>query len=177
MEFLLIIKQAFIVLCVTFCSMNCLAQQRIIMYDKSESGQLNKAHSFTLPISVTCKFKNGNRRQLVIEKIIGDSFIFQQKENMLDINNCIYNDIQHIVFHADGYHLRNVLAITTTVMTAFTNTFTLYYMANKSEVNDGNPYLQIVIIPLDFVVNGLNILALNNLPTRYTTNRYSYFLK
>ena len=76
----------------------CHAQQTILFRTIDESG----SKKYTLPNKVTCTFANGEKKQLVLTQVKGDSLIFERYYNQQQNYNCTYSSLKGIRFHKKG---------------------------------------------------------------------------
>lgn len=103
---------------------------------------------YTLPTAVTCTFGNKVKRDLVLEKVQGDSFYFEQYYNQEANYDCLIKSVGKIKFHKKNEELSYFFYGGFWVSSAFFSFISL--VAYKSE-----PALSIFIIPftaLNFVM-------------------------
>ncbi len=74
------------------------AQQKIRFF-KENSDCVSK--TYTLPVSVTCTFADGTKKRLMLERIIGDSLVFEKYYNQ-ENHDCKFNSLKKIHMHKRG---------------------------------------------------------------------------
>ena len=74
------------------------AQQKIRFCRKESSWK----STYKLPISVTCTFKNGQKKHLILNEIKGDSLIFEKYYNQPQVYDCSYTSLKKITIHFWG---------------------------------------------------------------------------
>ena len=82
----------------------CNAQQKIMFLEKGNQQEIGGI-VYTLPVSVTCTFGHGLKRQLVLYKVQGDSFYFEQYYNQEANYNCLIKSVGKIKFHKKNEEL------------------------------------------------------------------------
>ena len=90
------------------------AQQKIRFFKKN-SDCVSK--TYTLPVSVTCTFADGTKKRLMLEKIIGDSLVFEKYYNQDKIYDCSSIKILKMNFHKKGEYILFPLTIGVVVYT------------------------------------------------------------
>ena len=76
----------------------CNAQQKIMFLEKGNQQEIRNS-IYTLPTAVTCTFGNKVKRDLVLEKVQGDSFYFEQYYNQEANYDCLIKSVGKIKFH------------------------------------------------------------------------------
>lgn len=76
----------------------CNAQQKIMFLEKGNQQEIGNS-IYTLPTAVTCTFGNKVKRDLVLEKVQGDSFYFEQYYNQEANYDCLIKSVGKIKFH------------------------------------------------------------------------------
>jgi hypothetical protein len=157
-------------------SMLCNAQQSILLSSNLNS-EISNAQVFKLPITVTCKFKNQSSKTLVLVRVVGDSLFFENNLNQSNENNCLYFDLEYIQFQNNTFHLKNTLAIFSTAI-ALTCSTLMFYGVYKKETDDKISQLAaIILFPATLVSISLSVVSLASLPPKYSSKKYSLFVK
>jgi len=101
----------------------CNAQQKIMFLEKGNQQEI-EGIVYTLPISVTCTFGHGVKKQLVLTKVQGDSFYFEKYYNQASNFNCSIKSVGKIKFHKKSenflYFMRGSLIASSVFFTAVT---------------------------------------------------------
>lgn len=80
------------------------AQQKIMFLEKGNQQEIRNI-IYTLPIAVTCTFGNSIKRDLVLEKVQGDSFYFEKYYNQEANYDCLIKSVGKIKFHKKNEEL------------------------------------------------------------------------
>ena len=142
------------------------AQQKIRFF-KENSDCVSK--TYTLPVSVTCTFLDGSKKRLMLEKIIGDSLVFEKYYNQDKIYDCTSNKILKMNFHKKGEYVLFPLTIGVVGPTLAFGYISLNLLFNlKSEAA--------VILPitslLTLVGGTCSYYLIRNLPYSYRTSKW-----
>lgn len=141
------------------------AQQQIVFENKNN----NSSKSYSLPLSVTCYFKDGSKKRVVLENVIGDSLVFEKYYNQVKYD-CTFNSIVKMRIHKRGEIVLYTLFGTFLASTAIFAAVAGYSFS--APVNDpGNPSYTIgaLFIPVAAVSGIGAVIFKNHLPRTYKT--------
>ncbi len=141
------------------------AQQKIVFVNKNN----NNSKSYSLPLSVTCTFKDGSKKRVILEKVIGDSLVFEKYYNQ-ENNDCRFNSLKKIHLHKRGEIVLYTLFGTFLSSTVIFATAAGYLMS--APVNDpGDPSHStgVLFIPVAAISGIGAVIFKNHLPRTYKT--------
>lgn len=142
------------------------AQQQIRFF-KEKSDRVSK--TYTLPVSVTCTFLDGSKKRLMLEKIIGDSLVFEKYYNQVTYD-CTFNSIFKMRMHKRGEIVLYTLFGTFLSSTVIFATAAGYLMSTP--VNDpGDPSHStgVLFIPVAAITGIGAVIFKNHIPRTYKT--------
>ncbi len=168
MEFLLnnCMKNILLIFILLFISNFCFAQQKIVF----ENQTTISSRSFTLPISVTCFFKDNSQQDLLLESVHGDSLIFKKYYNLPQNFDCKYSSLEKIKIHKNAERASAVLCAFLAISAIITIPASIVFLAN------GNAAAT-TTVPIS-IVSTLGTIALVSIPNNdFETNEWRIYAK
>ena len=155
----------------------CFAQQKIV-FEKVDANQFSPfKKEYTLPKSVTCTFKNGTKQRLVLEKVKGDSLIFQKYYNQPQNFDCVFSSLEKIKIHKKDEEVLYVLFSGFALTTA--SFITIAILDNHPPVDAGDPSLGLAYLfsmATIFPITGAIITA-SSFPKNYKISKWKLYAK
>ena len=170
-------KSAFYFFSFLLLSLLSNAQQSILL-TKNTIGEISNVQLFKLPIKVTCKIKNQSSKTLVLDRVNGDSLIFESQLNQTNENNCLYSDLKFIQFHNNSYHSKHLFARFSTAIAVFSTAINIYTISKKNTPNnEATQFAAFITFPVALISISLSIISIANLPPKYNYIKYSLSVK
>jgi small-conductance mechanosensitive channel len=165
-QYTCIMKRIALLLIFIFGFLLTQAQQKIRFF-KENSDCVSK--TYTLPVSVTCTFADGTKKRLMLEKIIGDSLVFEKYYNQDKIYDCSSNKILKMNFHKKGEYVLSPLTVGLVGSALAFGYISLDLLFNlKSE---GAVILPVTSV-LTLVGGTCSYYLIRNLPSSYKTSKW-----
>ena len=162
-------KETFLFI-ILFLSNYCFAQQTIVF----QNPHIKKGITCILPISVTCKFKNGEKVNLKLKQVVGDSLIFE-KNNFISKNyDCIYSDLNILKIHEKNeIGTYTAFGLTSTIL-VFSISSAIYCAANRDgEYGYVNSGFAVLWSTLTIFFSIPTAILANNFPKRLQQNKWT----
>lgn len=141
------------------------AQQQIVLVNKNN----NSSKSYSLPLSVTCTFKDGSKKRLILENVIGDSLVFEKYYNQYKYD-CKYNFIVKMRIHKRGEIVLYTLFGTFLASTVIFATVAGYcFSAPVNDPGDPSYSTGALLIPVAAISGIGAVICKNHLPRTYKT--------
>jgi hypothetical protein len=151
------------------------AQQQIFFINPKNPSK--KLAVYKLPQHVTCTFKNGEKQSLVLEKVIGDTLIFEKMQYSKVNPTHQFHDIQKILFHKKGEEVLYTLTIGFAGLSAF-SLVCFFVEAATFEATDGGGFPEHILLPPIALITGvISGLLYTTLPKYYTSSNYQIYIK
>jgi hypothetical protein len=162
-----------------FINSICFAQQKIV-FEKNDSNLFAPfTKEYTLPKSVHCTFKDGTQERLVLEKVKGDSLIFQKYYNKTQNYDCVFSSLKKIKIHKNGEVTLYILFVGLTG-SAVTMSY-LSYLGFNTEIKDAGesaPRLMATLILFPVAITTIGaVITLANFPKSYKPKKWKMYAK
>jgi len=171
-------KNILLIFILHFCINFCNAQQKIV-FEQITPTFINKIkREYLLPKSVTCTFNNGTKQRLVLEKVKGDSLIFQKYYNQTQNFDCVFSSLKKIKVHRKGENFTYVLF---SGFTIFGLALTAFAVENPDFVASGaaDPsgfFYALIVYPIVLTTTGA-IITSTSFPKKYYTDEWKLYVK
>jgi hypothetical protein len=142
------------------------AQQKIRFF-KEKSDRVSK--TYTLPVSVTCTFLDGSKKRLMLEKIIGDSFVFKKYYNQEKVYDCKSNCIIKMTLHNKYDYVYYTLAAGTTGFTIVMDVLFIDLIKNGQLTNSDILISSLFLTAFNYIGN---YFLIYKLPKTYKTSKW-----
>jgi len=132
---------------------------------------------YKLPQHVTCTFKNGEKQSLVLEKVIGDTLIFEKIQYSTVNPTHQFHDIQKILFHKKGEEVLYTLNIGFAGLSAFSLVCFFEGAAYEEPTEGAGIPVSILFLPIALITGVISGLLYTTLPKYYTSTNYQIYIK
>ena len=154
----------------------CLAQQQIMFNKIIDPTYYPVTKQYTLPQSVTCFFKDGSKKRMMLEHVNGDTLFFIKFYNQTG-NACLYSSLRKMKIHKKGEVFLGVLCAGFSGTAIFFVTIAI--MSNHPPTDAGDPSLAIshlAAIASTIPITGAIITAAA-LPKHYDPQKWKLYAK
>jgi hypothetical protein len=163
-------------LLIVLCAFNAKSQQRIFFINKENPEK--KVAIYKLPQHVTCTFSNGEKQSLVLEKVIGDTLIFEPFQYSSEHPTYLFSNLKKVYFHKKGEHVLKIITLGFAGVSV-TSLVGFFIAANQYEPpteNGGFPAF-ILLPPFALITGTVAGLVYTTLPKSYKSKNYQIFIK
>lgn len=153
-------------------TLNVKGQQRIFFIEKEKTEK--KVAIYKLPQHVTCTFNNGEKQSLVLEKVIGDTLIFEPLQYSSEHPTYLFSNFKKVYFHKKG----EVLLGLTTLGFAGVSVVSVAGIFTAVIVGDSYAGLVVLVLsPFALISGTIAGLLYTTLPKSYNSKTHDIFIK
>lgn len=163
-------------LLIVLCTLNAKSQHRIFFVNKENPEK--KVAIYKLPQHVTCTFSNGEKQSLVLEKVIGDTLIFEPFQYSSEHPTYLFSNLKKVYFHKKGEHVLKIITLGFAGVSVATvvGFFVAANQLRQSSENGGD--IGILFLPPFALITGtIAGLVYTTLPKSYKSKNYQIFIK
>lgn len=148
----------------------CNAQQKLFI-EKISNG---KTKAYKLPKEVTCVFTDGRKYLLTLERIKGDTLVFEKEFQQTQNFECKFSDLIKIKFHKNGEEVLYTLTVASTASTValIVGFFVAINQYKQPNENGGFPAF-LLLPPLALITGSISALFYSTLPKSYNYTEYT----
>ena len=155
----------------------CFAQEKIVFEQQQATFIEPVKRVYTLPKSVTCTFNDGTKQRLVLERINGDSLIFQKYYNQTQNYDCIYSALQKIKIHKKGEMFLYTLLAGFTGTTIFFLTVANILDHPQTDVGDPSKLFAVVFRIASILPISGAVITVASFPKKYNPHDWKLYAK
>jgi hypothetical protein len=171
----MMLYKIFFVLIVLY-TLNAKSQQRIFFINKENPEK--KVAIYKLLQHVTCTFNNGEKQSLVLEKVIGDTLIFEPFQYSSEHPTYLFSNLKKVYFHKKGEHVLKIITLgfAGVSLTSLVGFFIAANQLRQSSENGGD--IGILFLPPFALITGtIAGLVYTTLPKSYKSKNHQIFIK
>ena len=148
------------------------SQQHIFFVNKEEP--YDKVAIYKLPQHVTCTFNNGEKQSLVLEKVIGETLIFEPFQYSSEHPTYLFNNFKKVYFHKKGEYVLKLVTL------GFAGVSVTSVISIFATVIHGDNYAAITLLilpPFALITGTIAGLFYTTLPKSYNSKTHQIFIK
>jgi hypothetical protein len=163
-------------LLILLSTLNVKGQQRIFFIEKEKTEK--KVAIYKLPQHVTCTFNNGEKQSLVLEKVIGDTLIFEPLQYSSEHPTYLFSNFKKVYFHKKGEVLLGLttLGFASVSVVSVVGFFVAISQYEPPNENAGFPAF-ILLPPFALISGTIAGLLYTTLPKSYNSKTHDIFIK
>jgi hypothetical protein len=158
-----------ILLLISFCLAFGKVYSQETIFFKSLKKPKKEILAYQLPISITCHFKDGTTRKLLLKKVVSDSFIFETYYNQTQNYSCKIQDIDKFKINKKGAAL-----IYGGFWVSVFSSLYFFYFINTGNVDAKFGFLA---TPLGAISIIQSVNMYNSFPKVIRTNKFRIYVK
>lgn len=159
-------------LLIVLSTLSAKSQQRIFFIDKENTEK--KVAIYKLPQHVTCTFSNGEKQSLILEKVIGDTLIFEPFQYSSENPTYLFSNLKKVYFHKKGEHVLKIITL------GFAGVSAISVVGVFSSLIQRDEYAGIAILvlsPFALITGTIAGLVYTTLPKSYNSKTHQIFIK
>ena len=154
----------------------CFAQQNLFFEEIRDSHYQPAIKKYSLPQSVTCTFKDGTKKRLMLENVQGDTLFFRKYYNQAG-NACLYSSLEKIKIHKEGEVLTGILCAGFSGTAIFLVTIATIANHPPTDASDPSQFISHVFAMASIIpITGAIITAVS-FPKSYKLNKWKMYVK
>lgn len=157
---------------IVLSTLNVKSQQHIFFVNKEEP--YDKVAIYKLPQHVTCTFNNGEKQSLVLEKVIGDTLIFEPFQYSSKHPTYLFSNFKKVYFHKKGENVLKVITL------GFAGVSAISVVGVFSSIIQRDEYAAVAILvlsPFALITGTIAGLVYTTLPKSYNSKTHQIFIK